>query len=56
MTVNKCFCCCAAYAYLSRCLLSQWLTREAEDVMREGYGLAFSMDDNVVKARGEYGV
>ncbi|XP_062505724.1 uncharacterized protein LOC134182339 isoform X2 [Corticium candelabrum] len=41
----------ATYAYLSRCLLSQCLTREAEDVMREGYGLAFSMDDNVVKAR-----
>ncbi|XP_062505782.1 uncharacterized protein LOC134182399 [Corticium candelabrum] len=37
-------------AYLSRCLLSQCLTKEAEDVMREGYGLAISTDDNGVKA------
>ncbi|XP_062505962.1 uncharacterized protein LOC134182556 [Corticium candelabrum] len=36
--------------YLSRCLLSQCLTREAEYVMREGYGLAFSTDNNDVKA------
>ncbi|XP_062505746.1 uncharacterized protein LOC134182362 [Corticium candelabrum] len=38
-------------ARLSRCLLSQWLTKEAEDVMREGYGLSFSTDNNNSKAR-----
>ncbi|XP_062506016.1 uncharacterized protein LOC134182605 isoform X3 [Corticium candelabrum] len=36
--------------YLSRCLLSQCLIKEAEDVMREGYALVISTDDNVVKA------
>ena len=57
--INDCLikcCCCVAYAYLSRCLLSQCLTKEAEDVMREGYVLAIRTDNNGVKAEGEYGV
>ena len=51
----KCICCLAC-SCLSRCLLSQCLTKEAEDVMREGYGLAFSTDMNYSTALGEYGV
>ena len=51
----KCICC-VACADLSRCLLSQCLTKEAEDVMREGYGLSFGTDNNYSKAEGEYGV
>ncbi|XP_062505369.1 uncharacterized protein LOC134182060 isoform X2 [Corticium candelabrum] len=47
-SVNKVYM--ASSCYLSRCLLSQCLTKEAEYVMREGYGLAFSTDNNCVKA------
>ena len=48
--------CCLACLWLSHCLFSQCLTKEAEDVMREGFGLAISTDDNYLKALGEYGV
>ncbi|XP_062505357.1 early endosome antigen 1-like [Corticium candelabrum] len=49
-SVNK-VCMAGSCAYLSRCLLSQCLTKEAEDVMREGCSLSFSTDDNNSKAR-----